>query len=308
MQFLWRNLKFVPDPCLTAIKRLTTAQFRLRLREMLGGSVSLIPDKVITVSDGRKIHIGPDLIYWSIYQGLEFEPEATAAFHRLILPGDTVIDAGANYGWFATLFGQLVGGEGRVLAFEPVPTTYDRLREHIEINGLTNVVQAERSALGAESGETDIHVFQGLSHARASLSALSREDYVRIATPVQTIDEVVRSAALDRVDFIKCDVEGSELAVLRGARELLSTPESPIIAIELNDDTSIAMGYTTEQLQSQLRDYGYDHFYSLDAAERLKRVRTAKELNATSLLLASKGTQAEDRMAAGKAIKKAIAA
>ena len=78
MHILWKGLKYVPSGLLTGIKRLTSTELRLWIREHFGGSYRTIPDKVITVADGRRFHIGPDYIYWALHIGLDFEPEASS--------------------------------------------------------------------------------------------------------------------------------------------------------------------------------------------------------------------------------------
>src|SRR5581483_5730023 len=132
MMLLWRLLRFLPPGWSTFIKRHSSSGLRFWLRQHLGADYAAIPDQVCTVPDGRRFHIGPDWAYWPLYMGMEHEPEATSAARQLVRPGDVVIDVGANYGWFTTLFAQAVGPTGHVYAFEPVPATYERLLEHLD--------------------------------------------------------------------------------------------------------------------------------------------------------------------------------
>ena len=99
MRFPWMWLKYVPANLMNLAKRFTSAERRLWIWEKLGGGASTFPDKIISVSDGRRFHIGPDYIYLALLMGRDFEPEATSVVRRLVGEGDTVLDIGANYGW-----------------------------------------------------------------------------------------------------------------------------------------------------------------------------------------------------------------
>jgi len=81
-----------------------------------------------------------------------WEPFETDLVRREIQPGDTVLDIGANIGYFTLLFAQLVGAQGRVYAFEPDPTNFHILRRNIERNGLKNVVP-EQKAVSSRTGK-----------------------------------------------------------------------------------------------------------------------------------------------------------
>jgi len=302
---VWKLLRFVPGGLLGFAKRSTSSKFRLWVRENFGGSHKSIPDKVVTLSDGRKIHIGPDYIYWPIHLGLDFEPEATSVVRRVVQPGDTVLDIGANYGWYTTLFAQLVGDTGHVHAFEPVPSTFERLTEHLQINHFLDRVFSNRSAVGENVGEIDIHVFEELSHSRSSISILDQDRFTSFKAPITDVDAYLETHSTTKVDFLKCDVEGSELMVLKGAQQLLQSTEAPVVLIELNDETSEAFGYTTSDIESYLREMGYDHFYGIDKVDEVRRVVTQEDIVKLPILLCAKGDRIEARMASSHVLGKA---
>ncbi len=307
MTLVWRLLKYIPPGMLVLVKRFTGARCRMWVREVFGGTYRSIPDRIVRITDGRKFHIGPDCIYWPLHIGLDFEPEATAMVRRLVRPGDTVVDAGANYGWYTTLLAELVGNSGHVHAFEPVPTTYTRLTEHVEINHLEKRVSAIHAAIGKEPGEMEIHLFAGLSHSRASLSTLGFTTSNTFLTPVIPLDRYLDTRGVQKVDFLKCDVEGSELMVLQGAQSLLDKPEAPMILIELNHETCEAFSYKTTDLWRYLQKHGYDHFYEIDAMNHLRRVFTEAEIEKINLLLCGKGLRIETQMASGRTFPQAAA-
>ena len=100
------------------------------------------------------------------WRHLSWNPDELAAFREATHVGDVVIDAGANGGSYALLFGQWVGRSGRVYAFEPDPRAYAALVDHVRLNGLGERVFPLRAAVGERSGQARLQL--------ASASGLSR--------------------------------------------------------------------------------------------------------------------------------------
>ena len=161
----------------------------------------------------------------SRWRHLSWNPEEYAAFREATQPGDVVIDAGANGGSYALLFGQWVGPSGRVYAFEPDPRAFAALVGHVALNGLGDRVLPIRAAVGETTGLARLHL--------ASASGLSRVDaggaVAGESVDVISIDDFcARQKITPRI--IKIDVEGSELQVLRGARRTIAAA-GPRIAV-----------------------------------------------------------------------------
>lgn len=132
-----------------------------------------------------------------------------------VRPGDVVFDLGANIGTTALLFSRAVGEGGRVFAFEPV--FHHALRLTLEANGADNV-QVVPQAVSDSVGEgvfslTDLGIDSRLT-ARTDSSGGQR-------IPLVTLDAFVENEGIDRVDFIKMDIEGAEEMAIRGARRLV---------------------------------------------------------------------------------------
>ncbi len=295
MKALWSYLKYSPPGLLTWIKRHSSPRLRLWIRETFGGSYTSIPDVIHAVPDGRRFHIGPDLIYWPIYTGVGFEPEATSVFRRLLRTDDVIVDVGANFGWYTTLFAQLAPS-GRVYAFEPVPETFRRLVETLALNGMSGKVTAVQAAASDALGTCSIFTFEK-SSAYSSLSTLGEKSYRTVEVPKTFLDRYLSDQGISRVDFLKCDTEGSELMVLRGAHELLSSPGAPMIFIELNDKTFHAFGYTKGDVWQILCNHGYDRFYEIASAQELRQLLTPQSFGLVGYALCVKGNIVVDRLA-----------
>lgn len=174
---------------------------------------------------------------------------------RIVRPGDTVIDVGANIGIVTLTLAKLVGPRGRVFSFDPNPYVVQLLRQSIERNGLANV-HLEQCAIGDEEGELVLQVPQGHS-GRASLvrhTASNGSTEVRVL--VRTLSDLV-PATVERVRLLKIDVEGFEPQVLRGASRLFRESPPDVVIVELNDSRGQPSDHPSIQL---LRGFGYELF------------------------------------------------
>jgi FkbM family methyltransferase len=165
------------------------------------------------------------------------EPEMLM-LKSVISLGDSVVDIGANIGIYTKELSLLVGPNGYVYAFEPIPETYIILETVIRRARLTNV-HSFRAALGSSSGKRkmvipDFAGFTGYYWAHfAELGDTGRWSTVE----VMALDSFQKLKAVHQIDFIKCDVEGGELEVLRGGTEILSS-QCPGWLLEVSRETS----------------------------------------------------------------------
>lgn len=164
-----------------------------------------------------------------IYHAL---PGREADVHDTILgllePGDTFVDVGANIGYYTILGSHLVGDGGRVVALEPVPETAATLRRNVEANGRANVTVVEAAATDGTVDSVAIAV-PGSHFGRAAIGPAQGD--VR-TVPARTLDDACSDVGAVRL--IKLDVEGHELAALRGAESLPERTE--FVVLECNED------------------------------------------------------------------------
>ena len=138
-----------------------------------------------------------------------------ALLRRLIRPGMTVVDVGANIGIYTRFFSGLAAASGRVHAFEPAPSNYKRLQENTE--HFANV-SLEQAAVGDRSGTIRLFVSEELNVDHRTFD--SGDGRKGIDVPVVSLDEYFTAG--HRVDLIKIDVQGYELSVLQGAKRVLA--------------------------------------------------------------------------------------
>jgi FkbM family methyltransferase len=158
-----------------------------------------------------------------------FEAAEVAALCRLATPGSTAIDVGANVGVFTVPLALSVGDRGRVLSFEPAPQTAARLRANVERNGLGNV-DVHVCALGDETRSMTLR----LEPDDAFNSVVGLELSAGPPVQMERLDDVWRQFDSPSVSVLKIDVEGGELGVLEGCRDLVETM-LPVILLEADD-------------------------------------------------------------------------
>ncbi len=195
----------------------------------------------------------------------EFEPDLGEFFRRFLKPGMVVLDVGANIGHYTLLAAKRVYPGGFVHAFEPAPAEYHELNANVGLNRLENVL-ANQLAICDREGEATLQICQGGLGLYNSLGAPLREgNVVSVQVRCTTLDSYVRSAGIGKVDLLKMDVEGAELAAIRGAAALLEGPDAPIVVCEFCDAAAVGMGHSTRELRQALEGFGYRLYrYSLE--------------------------------------------
>jgi FkbM family methyltransferase len=153
----------------------------------------------------------------------------TLFFARVVQPGMSVMDVGAKFGYYTVLFGHAVGVSGHVIAIEPVPSTAVTLRKTIDLNGLTRTTQLVAAAAG-DRDDAKVHiVVPACEPKNAAVVAGARDGSITV--PSVTIDRLTRD--LDRLDIVKIDAEGAEVAILAGMKETIARFK-PSIMLEFN--------------------------------------------------------------------------
>lgn len=149
-----------------------------------------------------------------------YEYQKRQLFEKVITPGSVVFDIGAHVGYYTLLSAVLVGHTGMVFAFEPNPGNLSLLKRHLVINSLTNVKIMDM----AVSDRTGSVHFDNSPHS--SMGHISPTGTITVRT--DSLDNLYAQQKVPAPDVIKIDVEGAELSVLRGGKNLLST-HHPVI-------------------------------------------------------------------------------
>ena len=184
----------------------------------------------------------------NIYCGLQDFEEMSFLLHFLS-NGDLFVDVGANVGTYTVLAAAAVGA--RVIAFEPIPSSFETLIENIELNAVKNRVIPKRIGVADQPGiafftdclDTQNHIVRNPDHSESTRQCI-----------VDNLDGVLG----DNIPrLIKIDVEGYEFAVIEGAAKLLQDKTLEAIIIELNG-CGLKYGYEDSVVFNRLRSFGFE--------------------------------------------------
>lgn len=241
-----------------------------KLREIIKGDISSIEinaDKLhIVLQDGRRYNWRMNSIEDNNFTVLThtgvYEKEAYNVLMKLIKGNATILDIGANKGWYSVIFAK-TANDGVVYAVEPTTSAFEELENNIKINNLTNVVPC-KIAFSNYSGKGCMTI--PFEHSALAYLESQGNDKNQNEISVMTIDDFVREKGISNVDLIKIDAEGSEYNIIIGAKELLSSHNAPAVFIEAFDKCLLRYGKNTGDLIMVLKQYGY-HIYDVESLE-----------------------------------------
>ena len=199
----------------------------------------------------------------SVASFAEVERAERIFYLEYLREGMTVFDAGANVGDLTLLFSRFVGEAGSVHAFEPCGAAFERLSAVSRAASLRNV-RLNRLALAEEEGPLLLHVYEDdymswNTRARRPLEnyGINVKPRATEEVPSTTVDLYCERNGVTGIDLLKIDVEGAELQVLTGAGRMLREKRVRCATFEFGQ-TTFDMGNTPEQIESYLRDAGYE--------------------------------------------------
>lgn len=208
--------------------------------------------------------------------GRYYEDFVPLLIQRLLKPGDTFVDVGANRG-IHTMFAARYLRGGRVVSFEPNPQTFRVLQAHVTMNDLANVevhnmgVSDEEGVLHLQSFESDMP--SGCSFIDKGYGPVKET----FPVPVRRLEDVLGGEPLQGRTLIKVDTEGFDHRVIRGMGRLLESPQL-IIATEVVDDWLRRSGSSAKDLFDDMVGRGFEAFLPVVAFRGLKQVLSLRRI------------------------------
>jgi len=204
-----------------------------------------------------------------------YEPFETQLFERCLAPGDTVIDVGANIGYYTLAAARAVGPEGKVFAFEPDPSNFRCLHRNVARNGYRNVV-LENCAVCDLDGTVELHL--AVRNTGDHRIFETQEPRRRIAVPAVRLDSYF-GADLPAVRLLKMDIQGAEGRAIAGMHALLAASEHAALFLEFWPAGLRLGGTDPAGFLDRLRDGGF-HLRRIDeAAERVEQITISRLLS-----------------------------
>ncbi len=197
-----------------------------------------------------KTPIGISLYEWSygLYKA-RVEAPWLSQLRPYALPGSTVVDVGANIGFFTRPFARWVGPQGRVIAIEPEPANFGRLRRHLRREEAEGNVLLRQAAAADREGS----VFLALNPYHPGDHRLSQSG---IPVRALALDSLLEEPGLPPVSLIKIDVQGAEGRVVEGARRVIAR-HRPALCVEVDDAALRQQGSSCAALIQMIRGLGY---------------------------------------------------
>lgn len=225
--------------------------------------------------DLRDRGIARHLYWFNIY-----EPEETSLVKKLVREGMTVVDLGANIGYYTLMFSDLVGKHGRVLSLEPSPQNFQLLSDNLEINGIENVIVMNAAAT-AQAGKITLHLCDmNFGENRISDHLGDRGDLSQgreVTVDGVTLDEALAYHGI-KPEFIKMDIEGAEPLALHGMRKLLRESKDILILFEFNPTAIKKCGTNPENYVHDLHAMNFE-FYEIFKNCRIKKISPEELIN-----------------------------
>jgi len=232
---------------------------RLQVEATPGLRIFLQPDDTV---------ITPAVLGWG-----EWEPTETHWFSRLLRPGDTFVDVGANVGYFSLVASRLVGREGRVIAFEPDPVAFSLLEKNVRLNRLDNVELVPKAASNAK-GTLQLY----LAQENRGDHRIYQTDEGRFAIDVEAVvlDDYLANE-VGEIDLVKIDTQGAEGVILDGMQAMLSENPDIMLAIEFWPAGLANMGYDGGKVLENLRAHDFLFFDLGPGPEMLAELRVLSD-------------------------------
>ena len=247
-------------------------RFSARICNGLARRVEGRGSSMITASGDRSLYRTPDGDYFwlndtsyvdqCIIRDGVFEADSVRIVRELVKPGQVVLDVGANIGYYTVILAKLVGPEGRVFAFEPTQHFQTVLKRNVAANDLLNV-EIVPSGLSSKPGKGQIEIGESTATLHVPGGArLAASESISLTS----LDAFANDQNLDRLDFIKVDIDGHEPAFLEGAHDALSRFDPPIL-LEISHQHYLEAGVTAWDFFARLRREGYRIYDEADLSE-----------------------------------------
>jgi FkbM family methyltransferase len=185
-----------------------------------------------------------------IYRGLLVHrrdvTEEEIVMKQFVRPGDTAFDIGVFWGVYTAFLSTMVGPAGHVHSFEPNSILHSMLNMTAEKLGN---VKVHPVALSDRTGEVDffVPVHDGSMASLENWTGDTGWEVNKITCQMRPLDDVIAAGETRHPDFIKCDVEGAEIAVFRGAVNTLDREDAPVVLFEVNPSAMTAFGASPDE-------------------------------------------------------------
>jgi FkbM family methyltransferase len=229
---------------------------------------------------GNRLFLGKKGLAMSISHYGKYEETEAKIMEQKMSEGDIVIDAGANIGLHTLNMAKIVGKTGKVFAFEPEITNFEILKKNIKLNNYTNIF-AEHKAVGEKDGIATL--YRSNHPGMHKIDSEPQHSKDKLNVDIINLDNFFNKNHIQpKIDFIKIDVEGFELSVLKGMKNILKNNKNIKILLELyhnklhEEDLEYNSKY--EELLDFLESFNFKKFCIDEENNKLIQVSDKKKI------------------------------
>jgi FkbM family methyltransferase len=216
------------------------------------------------IQHGVKMRLYPDSRLSELIYCNDFELAERYFLNAFLKKGDVFVDVGANIGLFTIIAAYRVGKFGKIYSFEPTLETYNRLNENIKLNNFNNVYSYQIALSDIESEKLFFQSMDGYDAWNSLAQPIAGQVFVKQTVQCKRLDDFAGTNNFkDNITMIKIDVEGWETNVIKGAVQILSRKNAPVLLIEFTDEAAKSAGSSCKKLYQLLKTFGYQ-MYSYD--------------------------------------------
>jgi len=202
-----------------------------------------------------------------------YEKYESKLFRETVAEGMTVVDIGANIGYYVVISGKRVGKNGKVVAYEPEDVNFSFLEKNVKRNDFRNVL-CRKEAISSEKGEMDFFLSEGNKGMHSLVNEKGTKE--KITVSVNTLDSSLSDLGIKKVDIIKMDIEGAEPLALLGMKETLSR-ERPILFIEFSPTQILCSKKDPAKFLYDIALLGYTLFEISEEEKNIKVIKDFEE-------------------------------
>ena len=189
--------------------------------------------------------------------------------------GNIVVDVGANIGLHTLNMARIVGNTGQVFAFEPDPSNFEILKKNVKINNYKNII-LEQKAVGDKHGKATLYQSDNPINHRIFPQTERATNQVQVE--LTNLDNYFDSDMIDKINFIKIDVEGMEFGVLKGMKNILKNNKKIKTLFEFVPKDTIEAGFIPIELLDYLTSNGFKLYCMDEKTKKLLYVSNNEEI------------------------------
>jgi len=224
---------------------------------------------------GNKLFLSKKGLALSISHYGTYEELESKIMEEKIEMGNIVVDVGANIGLHTLNMARIVGNTGQVFAFEPDPSNFEILKKNVKINNYKNII-LEQKAVGDKHGRTTL--YQSDHPGKHRIFPQTEQAKSEIQVELTNLDNYFDSDMIDKINFIKIDVEGLEFSVLKGMKNILKNSKKIKILFEFMPENTMEVGFTPIELLNYLTSNDFKLYCMDDKTKKLLYVSNNEEI------------------------------